>query len=127
MTSVLRGIIWPSLSSPHYTPGEKIRLWRGKFSGGVSALWDEMLSADLTERVTELAIPAYFFHGVYDYTVNYQLTKDYVAALKAPVKGFYTFNRSAHSPVLEEPHKAERILRADVVAGGNSLADSSRG
>jgi pimeloyl-ACP methyl ester carboxylesterase len=124
MTSVLRGIVWPSLSSPHYTAGEKIKLWRGKRSAGVSGLWDEMLAADLAERVTELALPAYFFHGVYDYTVNYQLAKDYVAALKAPLKGFYTFNRSAHSPVMEEPQKARKIMRTDVLAGANGLADS---
>jgi pimeloyl-ACP methyl ester carboxylesterase len=125
MTSVFRGIFWPSLSSPCYTPGEKIRLWRGKFSSGVSALWDEMLAIDLADQVTELALPAYFFHGVYDYTVNYQLAKDYVAALKAPLKGFYTFERSAHSPIFEEPKKAQRIMREDVLAGAGNLADDS--
>ena len=126
MNSVLRGILWPSLRSPHYTLGEKIRLWHGKLSSGVSALWDEMLAIDLADRVTELALPAYFFHGIYDYTVNYQLAKDYVERLKAPLKGFYTFERSAHSPVLEEPQKARRITHEDVLAGANSLADGSR-
>jgi pimeloyl-ACP methyl ester carboxylesterase len=125
MTSVLRGIVWPSLTSPHYTPGEKIQLWRSKHSSGVSALWDEMMTIDLAGRVTELALPAYFFHGVYDYTVNYQLAKDYVETLKAPLKGFYTFDRSAHSPIMEEPQKAQRIMREDVLAGTNSLADAS--
>ena len=72
----------------------------------MSALWDEMLATDLAERVAELALPAYFFHGVYDYTVNYRLAKDYVERLKAPLKGFYTFERSAHGPVLQEPQKA---------------------
>ena len=125
MTSVLRGVVWPSLTSPHYTPGEKIRLWRGKRSSGVSALWDEMLTVDLADSVTELALPAYFFHGVHDYTVNYQLAKDYVEALKAPLKGFYTFDRSAHSPIMEEPRKAQEIMRQDVLAGTNSLADDA--
>jgi pimeloyl-ACP methyl ester carboxylesterase len=125
MTSVLGGIFWPSLRSTHYTPGEKVRLWRGKLSSGVSALWDEMLAIDLAGRVAELALPAYFFHGVYDYTVNYQLAKEYVERLKAPLKGFYTFERSAHSPILEEPQKARRILREDVLAGAVSLADGS--
>ena len=106
MNSVLRGIVWVSLRSPRYTPGEKAGLWHGKLSSGVSALWDEMLATDLAERVAELALPAYFFHGVYDYTVNYRLAKDYVERLKAPLKGFYTFERSAHGPVLEEPQKA---------------------
>jgi pimeloyl-ACP methyl ester carboxylesterase len=125
MTSVLRGVVWPSLRSPHYTPGEKVRLWRGKRSGGVSALWDEMLAVNLAERVTELSLPAYFFHGVYDYTVSYQLAKDYVESLKAPLKGFYSYHRSAHSPVMEEPQKAQRIMREDVLARANSLADGS--
>jgi pimeloyl-ACP methyl ester carboxylesterase len=126
MTSVLRGIVWPSLTSPHYTLGEKIQLWHSKHSSGVSALWDEMMTIDLAGRVTELALPAYFFHGVYDYTVNYQLAKDYVETLKAPLKGFYTFNRSAHSPIMEEPRKAQQIMREDVLAGTNSLADDAR-
>ncbi len=126
MKSVLSGIFWPSLRSPQYTPAEKIRLWRGKLSSGVSALWDEMLATDLAGQVTELALPAYFFHGVYDYTVNYQLAKDYVAGLKAPLKGFYSFQRSAHSPILEEPEKVRKIMREDVLAATNSLADDPR-
>ena len=126
MNSVLRGIFWPSLRSTCYTPGEKVRLWRGKLSSGVSALWDEMLAVDLADSVAELSLPAYFFHGAYDYTVNYQLAKEYVERLKAPLKGFYTFKRSAHSPILEEPQKARRILREDVLAGAVSLADWAR-
>jgi pimeloyl-ACP methyl ester carboxylesterase len=125
ITSVVRGIIWPSLRSPNYTLGEKVRLWRGKFSSGVSALWDEMLAVDLADRVAELALPAYFFHGVYDYTVNYQLAKNYAEALKAPLKGFYTFDQSAHSPILEEPQRARRIMHEDVLEGANNLADDS--
>jgi len=123
MKSVVRGIVGPSLTSPHYTLGEKARLWRAKASSGVSALWDEMLTIDLAGRVSELALPAYFLHGVYDYTVSYQLARDYAESLKAPLKGFYTFERSAHSPMLEEPQKTRRIMREDVLAGTNSLAD----
>jgi len=126
MKSVLSGIFWPSLRSPQYTLGEKIKMWRGKLSYGVSVLWDEMLATDLAERVTELTLPTYFFHGIYDYTVNYQLAKDYFEGLKAPLKGFYSFDRSAHSPILEEPEKARRIMREDVLAGANSLADNPR-
>jgi len=72
---------------------------------GVSALWDEMLATDLSETVTELALPAHFFHGSYDYTVSYQLAKDYFERLKAPLKGFYTFDRSAHSPRPKNPRR----------------------
>jgi pimeloyl-ACP methyl ester carboxylesterase len=126
MKSVLSGVVWPSLRSPQYTLGEKARMWRGKLSAGASVLWDEMLATDLAERVTELALPAYFFHGIHDYTVSYPLAKDYFERLKAPLKGFYSFDRSAHSPTLEEPGKARRIMRQDVLAGANSLADGPR-
>ena len=126
MKSHLTGVFWPSLRSPQYTLAEKAKLWRGKLSSGPSVLWDEMLATDLAERVPELALPAYFFHGIYDYTVSYQLAKDYFERLKAPLKGFYSFDRSAHSPILEEPEKARRIMRQDVLAGANSLADGPR-
>jgi pimeloyl-ACP methyl ester carboxylesterase len=125
MRSVPAGVFWPSLRSRCYTPGEKIKLWRGKLSCGVSALWGEMLDTDLANVVTELALPVYFFHGIYDYTVSYRLARDYFERLKAPLKGFYTFYRSAHSPVLEEAEKARRIMREDVLAGANGLADGS--
>ncbi len=126
MTSVRNGLFWPSLTSSAYTPAEKVRLWRGKLATGVSALWDEMMATDLAERVPELSLPAYFFHGVHDYTVSYQLAKEYVTSLRAPLKGFYTFSDSAHSPIFEEPEKARRILREDVLAGTNDLADNRR-
>jgi pimeloyl-ACP methyl ester carboxylesterase len=126
MKSVVSGVVWPSLSTGVYTPAEKVRLWRGKRASGVSVLWDEMMAADLRERVTDLAVPAYFFHGTYDYTVSYPLAKAFFDKLRAPVKGFYTFAESAHSPVFEEPEKACAIMRRDVLAGSASLADSPR-
>jgi pimeloyl-ACP methyl ester carboxylesterase len=123
--SVVRGIIFPSLKSPQYTLPEKVNMWRGKFSAGVSPLWKEMLTTNLAQNLTELALPIYFLHGVYDYTCSYPLAKRYSEQLKAPLKGFYTFERSAHSPIFEEPEKAGRILRDDVLAGVNNLADQA--
>jgi pimeloyl-ACP methyl ester carboxylesterase len=123
--SVVRGIIFPSLKSPQYTLPEKVNMWRGKFSAGVSPLWKEMLTTNLAQNLTELALPIYFLHGVYDYTCSYALAKRYSEQLKAPLKGFYTFERSAHSPIFEEPEKAGRILRDDVLGVVNNLADQA--
>ena len=36
------GIFWPSLRSPQYTLGEKIKTWRGKLSSSASVLRDEI-------------------------------------------------------------------------------------
>jgi pimeloyl-ACP methyl ester carboxylesterase len=123
MDSVITGIFLPSLQSSDYTFMEKVNLWRGKASSGVSVVWKDMIATDLAEKVTELPIPVYFLEGIYDYTCSYTEAKAYFEKITAPVKGFYTFARSAHSPIFEEPEKMQKILLEDVLVGGNSLAD----
>jgi len=124
MQSIITGIFLPSLTFRGYTLLEKVNLWRGKSQSGVSSMWDEMIDTDLTIKVPELEIPVYFFGGIYDYTCSYTLAKDYLAKLQAPMKGFYTFEQSAHSPMFEEPEKMGHILQEDVLQGGNNLADT---
>ena len=126
MHSVLRGVFWPSLRSPQYTPAEKIRTWRGKIASGVSALWEETLATDLGEKVPELDLPVYLLHGIHDHTCSYPLAQQYFEQVQAPTKGFYTFALSAHSPFLEEPGRTRRILREDVLRGTTELADAGR-
>ena len=123
MTSVVSGIFMPVMLSRAYTLGEKISIWRGKWSAASINMWNDILATDLTAKVPKLVIPVYFISGIYDYTVSYALAKEYFGKLQAPVKGFYTFERSAHSPLFEEPDKFGRILRQDVLAGATSLAD----
>jgi pimeloyl-ACP methyl ester carboxylesterase len=125
MKSVVTGIFLPSWRFREYTLGEKVNLWRGKFLSRSRkfSLWDKMQATDLTKQVTELEIPVYFFEGRYDYTCAYPLAKDYFEKLKAPEKGFYTFEQSAHTPLFEEPEKLQLILKEDVLAGVNNLAD----
>jgi pimeloyl-ACP methyl ester carboxylesterase len=123
MNSVITGIFLPSLLSRDYTFTEKFNMWRGKSRSGVSPLWDVMLATDLSKQVTELDIPVYFFEGIYDYTCSYTEAKSYFEKLRAPVKGFYTFEHSAHSPIFEEPEKMGKILQENVLVGANSLSD----
>ncbi len=123
MKSVVTGVFLPSWRFREYTIPEKINLWRGKlFSHCI--LWNEMIATDLTQKVAALDLPVYFFHGKYDYTCSYDLAKAYFEQLQVPLKGFYTFEQSAHSPVFEEPDKVWRILREDALTGTNRLADT---
>ncbi len=124
MHSVITGIFLPSLTSRDYTLIEKVNMWRGKSRSGVSLLWDTMLATDLSKQVPELDLPVYFFEGIYDYTCSYTEAKSYFEKLKAPLKGFYTFEQSAHSPLFEEPEKMQHILQEDVLVGVNNLADT---
>jgi pimeloyl-ACP methyl ester carboxylesterase len=123
MKSIVSGLFLPSWFSRQYTFMEKLNTWRGKAQGGVSILFKTMQATDLSQQVTELTIPVYFLTGVYDYTCVYDLAKEYFGKIKAPVKGFYTFEQSAHSPINEEPAKSQKIFRENILAGTNSLAD----
>ncbi|MCB0189439.1 MAG: alpha/beta hydrolase [Caldilineaceae bacterium] len=124
MKSVVTGIFFPSLTFREYTLLDKVNLWRAKARNGVSVLWEESLATDLSQTLPTLDLPVYFFEGTYDYTCNYSVAKEYFERLDAPVKGFYTFAQSAHSPIFEEPDKAQNILRKDVLTGTNRLADT---
>lgn len=122
MDSIVTGLLLPSFMFREYTIGEKINLWRGKVAYG-NTTFNAQLATDITKEVPEVKIPVYFFHGIYDYTVNYNLARDYFNALKAPMKGFYTFEKSAHSPLFEEPEKMGQIIKEDVLKGKVDLAD----
>ncbi|HEX3076732.1 MAG TPA: alpha/beta hydrolase, partial [Lachnospiraceae bacterium] len=123
MRSVVTGIFVPVMWNQEYTLGEKINIWKGKAFSNTTNLRQEMYDTDISERVTELKIPVYFFSGLYDYTVNYQMAKEYMIKLKTPIKGFYLFKESAHSPFIEESEKVLNIMVNDVLKGRNELAE----
>jgi pimeloyl-ACP methyl ester carboxylesterase len=124
MKSVVSGIFLPVWQFREYTLGEKVNIWRGKLYSRSFNLWDTMLATDMLQKVPELELPTYFFQGIHDYTVAYPVTKAYFEKLKAPLKGFYTFEQSAHSPLFEEPEKMRYILQQDILEGTNRLADT---
>jgi pimeloyl-ACP methyl ester carboxylesterase len=123
MKSVISGIFLPSLKCKEYTFAEKVNMWVGKSHAGISIVWADIMATDLSEKVNELKIPVYFFEGIYDYTCSYTEAKNYFEKLKAPVKGFYTFRNSAHSPIFEEPLKVREIILQDVLNAKTDLAD----
>ena len=64
----------------------------------LKCLWDFVMQTDFIKQVPRLEIPVYIFQGRFDYQVSYSLAKEFADTVKAPVKGFYTFENSAHSP-----------------------------
>lgn len=121
MKSVVTGIFLTSFKNREYTLAEKINLWRGKLLlNGNPQL---KMKADLRKTVTKLDVPTYFLSGKYDYTVNCKMSEEYLRQIKAPVKGFYLFQNSAHSPIFEETSKVTEIIKKDILMGTNNLAD----
>jgi pimeloyl-ACP methyl ester carboxylesterase len=124
MKSVFWGVFVPVWTCKAYMLQEKINIWQSKFSFlPKTNLINEMLETDFTAKIPKLDIPVYFLSGKYDLTVNINLSKAYFNKLQAPLKGFYTFNNSAHSPLFEEPDLVRKIIEKDILNGKNSLAD----
>jgi pimeloyl-ACP methyl ester carboxylesterase len=92
-------------------------------TGNTVRLWNKVLVTDITVEVPKLDVPVYFLLGRYDYTTSYTLAKAYVKKLQAPLKGFHTYEHSAHSPIFEGAEKTRTILRKDVLTGSNGLGD----
>lgn len=70
-----------------------------------------------------LQTPVYFLEGKYDFTCATSLVGNYLEKLQAPVKGFYQFESSAHSPLLQQPKTARRNLERDVLTHSTDSAD----
>jgi pimeloyl-ACP methyl ester carboxylesterase len=124
MRSVFTGVFIPVWLCKAYTLKEKCNIWKSKFTFlKQTNLFKELFETDLPAQVTKLMIPVYFMSGKYDLTVNYSLSRDYLESLDAPIKGFYTFEHSAHSPIYEEPSRFIEIMVKDVAGLTNELAD----
>ena len=124
MQSVFRDIFLPVWTCKAYTIREKINIWKSKFFFMPKTnLINELIKTDFASMVPKLDIPIYFFSGKYDLTVNVGLSKEYFMKLDAPLKGFYTFDNSAHSPLFEEPLLVRSIIEKDVLNNKNTLQD----
>lgn len=124
MKSVITGIFLPSLRCKVYTPLERLNIWRGKKFTVASPVGSDRMEFNAYAEVPYLEIPIYFFGGIYDYTCCYSLQKNYYETMKAPLKAFYTFKNSAHSPLWEEPVRSMQIIKRDIRKGQKELSDS---
>ncbi len=108
------------LAAPEWSIAECIRFLRGsalKYS--VPLMADEILRVNLLQEIRQLSVPAFFFEGRYDYNCPFVLAEEFFASLQAPSKKLIWFERSGHTPDLEEPEKFQRelIAVADQVCG----------
>ena len=93
-----------------YTLSEKINYIRGmQFSQ--TGLWDNAVGDNLFESSTIFQIPVYIAHGKYDYQVSHALAREWLDKIEAPQKALFTFEKSAHGTIMEEPEKFVQIIR----------------
>ncbi len=106
--------MWPLvklvLNSEMYTVGEKMQFMNGSMFS-LRSMWMDVINTNLFNEIDSMRLPVYILHGQYDYTTPYPLAKEFYNQLIAPEKEFFSFEHSAHSPILEEPEKFNEILR----------------
>ncbi|MHC1702870.1 MAG: alpha/beta fold hydrolase [Tenuifilaceae bacterium] len=126
MRSVFKDIFLPVWTCRAYTLGEKYNIWKSKIMFlPKTNLKTETLTTDFSKAYPNIDIPIYFICGKYDLTVNVDLSRNYFNRLNAPMKGFYTFENSAHGPLFEEPERFREILEKDVLQENTYLADKN--
>lgn len=116
MKSVFKDIFLPVWTCRAYTIREKYNIWKSKLVFlPRTNLKNETLTTDFSKVFPSIDVPIFFICGKYDLTVNIDLTRDYYNHLQAPLKGFYTFENSAHGPLFEEPERFSEILEQDIL------------
>ena len=65
----------------------------------------------VTIHEDEVQIPVYFISGRYDYTCPVTLVEELYRNIKAPDKGLYIFEDSAHSPLWEENEAVLKVMK----------------
>ena len=73
-------------------------------------LWLDVVNTNLHSEIDSMQIPVYIFNGIFDYQTPYVVAKDFFNQLNAPEKDFFTFDNSAHSPIVEEADKFNTIV-----------------
>ena len=106
--------MWPLvklvLNSGIYTLSEKLNFMSASIFS-LKSMWLDVMNTNLFTEIDSMKVPVYIFQGIYDYTTPYPLANEFSQQLKAPQKGFFSFENSAHSPIMEEPEKFNSILR----------------
>ncbi|MFN4023544.1 MAG: alpha/beta fold hydrolase [Hyphomonas sp.] len=94
--------------SPEYSDADA-NAWNEGSLASITALIGELSAVDF-DGVTEVEVPVFMLHGRHDYTTPAQIGSDWLARLKAPAKGEYWFEHSAHLAFMEEPGRVLTTL-----------------
>ncbi|MDR2882840.1 MAG: alpha/beta hydrolase, partial [Alistipes sp.] len=119
MASIAKEILF---SFGGYTLGEKVKYVRGMVFSS-NEVFPQVLADNLFDSARRFEIPVYVAHGAWDYQVSHALAEKWMAGIEAPAKGFFTFDGSAHSPIMEEPEKFVRTVRE--IVGSLPAADET--
>jgi pimeloyl-ACP methyl ester carboxylesterase len=93
-----------------YTFSDKMNFMKGSMFS-LEHLWMDVINTNLFHHIDSMQVPVYIFQGVYDFQTPYVVARDFYEQLKAPHKEFFTFENSAHSPVMEEVERFNGLIK----------------
>jgi pimeloyl-ACP methyl ester carboxylesterase len=121
--SEARTLLTSLLRSPDYSLADTIRTIRG-ITTTQAALLPELATTQLVETLPRLEVPIVLVQGRLDEVAPGEATQRFYESLTAPSKKLVWFEKSAHSPHLEEPEKFRAVLMA-VRASNSATADTA--
>jgi pimeloyl-ACP methyl ester carboxylesterase len=109
VNSLFRALFASLVRSPDYSAADVIRTVRG-ISASQAALLPQLATTDLVHQMPRLEIPIVMAQGRLDQVAPGEAAQRFHDSLTAPSKQLVWFERSAHTPHLEEPAKFRDLL-----------------
>jgi pimeloyl-ACP methyl ester carboxylesterase len=107
--SLVLELLTSLLRSSDYSFGDIIRTVRG-ISTTQAALLSGIATMDLVRTLPRIEVPVVLAQGRLDQVAPGEAAERYAGVLKAPSKELVWFEKSAHTPQLEEPDKFRDLL-----------------
>jgi pimeloyl-ACP methyl ester carboxylesterase len=106
---MVRELLASLVRSSDYTIGDVVRTVRGLSKPPV-ALLDDNANLDLARTLPRIDVPVVFAQGRLDHVGDGDALQRYARAVDAPSKHLVWFERSAHTPQLDEPEKFHDLV-----------------
>jgi len=108
-SGILRALLVSLVRSPDYSAADVIRTVRG-MAASQAALLPQLATTDLVRTVPRLDVPIVMAQGRLDQVAPGEAAQRFHDSLTAPSKQLVWFEKSAHTPHLEEPAKFRDLL-----------------
>lgn len=112
---IMKAVIMPILRSPEYSLADMVKYYKGAFFC-LNSMWDEVVDLRFDESVPELTVPVYLTEGRHDQNTPIPIAQAWFDQLRAPRKKWIWFEKSAHSPIKNEPALWGETVRGIVLA-----------